>query len=271
MLCGLSSCVMEKLHDTNHPEEGKIVSLATDWTARGEGIPVPATCTARVGEYTADIPTGAPVAIDPLLAPGTYPVNVYNTADKITVTGTTATVATADGTADPLPGWFFTAALEARVEKDRDHALVAVMRQQTRQLTLALEITGDAAHRVQGITARLSGVAAAIDINSGLPVGDPVGVAPLFEREPDGIHCAVTRLLGITGQYPALTVTLDFDGGTPPAVTVSRDLAAELAGFNSDKRTPLALRALLLVTPAAGGFSATISEWTTDTGNAIAD
>jgi hypothetical protein len=264
MLCLLFSCVQERPGDC----DPKAVSLVTDWTARGEGVAIPATCTVRLGDYRAEVATGAPAVIDPPPAPGTYLVNAYNPAGKITVEGTTASVAASDGIVDALPGWFFTAAWEVTVEKERDQLLVAVMRQQTRQLTLALEIAGDAAARVQGVTARLSGVAAAIDINSGNPVGDPASIAPVFEREPDGTCRAVARLLGVTGTGCTLTVTLDFAGGDFLELTPARDL---LAGFNDDKRTPVALHALLVVTSTGSGFSATIGEWTTGTGNAVAD
>lgn len=38
--------------DTDHPEHGKIVSLTTDWTDRGEGIDIPASYTLNAGDYT---------------------------------------------------------------------------------------------------------------------------------------------------------------------------------------------------------------------------
>lgn len=39
----LSSCVKDTLYDTPHPDYGKI-AVTADWSARGEGIDIPATC-----------------------------------------------------------------------------------------------------------------------------------------------------------------------------------------------------------------------------------
>ena len=38
----LSSCVKDTLYDTPHPDYGKI-AVTADWSARGEGIDIPAT------------------------------------------------------------------------------------------------------------------------------------------------------------------------------------------------------------------------------------
>lgn len=47
----LSSCVKDTLYDTPHPDYGKI-AMTADWSARGEGIDIPATWTVTMGDYT---------------------------------------------------------------------------------------------------------------------------------------------------------------------------------------------------------------------------
>ena len=47
----LSSCVKDTLYDTPHPDYGKI-AVTADWSARGEGIDIPATWTVTMGDYT---------------------------------------------------------------------------------------------------------------------------------------------------------------------------------------------------------------------------
>ena len=50
------------------------------------------------------------------------------------------------------------------------------------------------------------------------------------------------------------------------------DLTAELASFNADKKTPLALGSTLVETPAGTGFTATIDKWETiDRNEIVAD
>ncbi|MDR1866136.1 MAG: FimB/Mfa2 family fimbrial subunit [Bacteroidales bacterium] len=243
------------LHDTDHPGGGKIVSLNADRTDVGTGTDVPADYNVKIGDYTTTLSemTGA---VD-LLPPGTYHVNMWNTAEHITVDGTTATADYSDG----LIGWFFTGVADQTVEADRDYTIDVPMRQQVRELTLALEPTGDAKDLIADVAASLSGVAGAIDIETGNPVGAAVSVNPAFEKGSDGKYYATIRLLGVTGTEQKLSLTLRYAGGNPSAQTVVCDLSSQLAAFNADKKTPLTLNAIVVVTPTANGFSATIEEW----------
>ena len=47
----LSSCVKDELHDTPHPDTGKI-TVTADWTDRGDGVDIPAEWTVTMGDYT---------------------------------------------------------------------------------------------------------------------------------------------------------------------------------------------------------------------------
>ena len=64
---------------------------------------------------------------------------VWNPAEGITVSGTTATIAAATGKpgrhgclCGQCPGWFFTHTEQATIEKDRDYTFIAAMKQQVR-------------------------------------------------------------------------------------------------------------------------------------------
>ena len=162
----LSSCVKDTLYDTPHPDYGKI-AVTADWSARGEGVDIPAEWTVTMGGYTGT-ETGATHSPDHLFSPGSYTLAVYNPADGITVSGTTATVDAADGgfIAD-TPGWLFTSVQEVAIEADTDYSLTAVMHQQVRQLTLVIEPAGDAADRIESIEGTLSGAAGTLDFATG--------------------------------------------------------------------------------------------------------
>ena len=46
-----ASCVKDTLYDTPHPDYGKI-AVTADWSARGEGIDIPAAWTVTMGDPT---------------------------------------------------------------------------------------------------------------------------------------------------------------------------------------------------------------------------
>ena len=86
----LSSCVKDELHDTPHPDYGKI-TVTADWSDRGEGVDIPAEWTVTMGGYTGR-ETGETHTPDYLFEPGDYTLAAYNTPENITISGTTATV-----------------------------------------------------------------------------------------------------------------------------------------------------------------------------------
>ena len=166
----LSSCVKDELHDTPHPDTGKI-TVTADWTDRGEGVELPAQWTVTMGDYTGT-ETGETHAPDYLFNPGDYTLAAYSTPENITISGSTATVAptAGDGTGSFIsnaPGWLFTSVQEVTIEADTDYDLTAAMHQQVRQLTLVIEPTGDAADRIESIEGALSGAAGTMDFATG--------------------------------------------------------------------------------------------------------
>ena len=123
-MMSLTSCVKDELFDTPHPDHGK-VTVAADWSARGEGIAVPDKWTVNIGDYTGEETTETH-APDYLFTPGEYSIIAYNPAEKITVSGTTASVASGNGRSGFIsgtPGILFTHVQNITIERDKEHAL----------------------------------------------------------------------------------------------------------------------------------------------------
>ena len=265
LLFSLGGCVKDELHDTPHPDTGK-VTVTVDWSDRGEGVDIPAEWTVTMGGYTGT-ETGATHSPDYLFNPGSYTLAVYNPADDIMVSGTTAAVVQEAGNGAYIsnpPGWLFPSVQEVAIEADTDYSLTAVMRQQVRQLTLMIEPTGDAADRIESIEGALSGAAGTMDFATGT-YGAASDVALHFTRITEGDDAgkwtATVRLLGITGERQTLTATLTYSNGNPQPTELESDLTAALADFNADKTEPLTLGGTMAETPAEAGVEAGITDW----------
>ena len=273
----LSSCVKDTLYDTPHPDHG-MISVTADWSARGDGIDIPATWTVAMGDYTGT-ETSATHAPDHLFAPGSYTLAVWNPAEGITVSGTTATIAAATGNragtdafVDNAPGWFFTHTEQVSIEKDKDYPLTAVMQQQVRELTLMIEPAGDAADRIESIEGTLSGAAGTLDFATGTH-GTPSEVKLHFtkitEGDDAGKWMATVRLLGIAGDAQRLTATLTYTDGNPQPTSLNSDLTSALNGFNDGKTAPLTLGGTIAETPGEAGFTGEITDWETVDGGGV--
>lgn len=265
LLLAATSCVKDELHNTPHPDTGKI-TVTADWTDRGDGVDIPAEWTVTMGDYTGT-ETGTTHTPDYLFNPGSYTLAAYNTPENITVSGTTATVApeTGNGTyISNVPGWLFTSVQDVTVEADTDYGLTAAMRQQVRQLTLVIEPTGDAADRIESIEGALSGAAGTMDFATGT-YGAASDVALHFtkitEGDDAGKWTATVRLLGIAGDLQRLTATLTYSNGNPQPTELESDLTAALVDFNSDKTEPLTLGGTIAETPTEAGVEAGITDW----------
>lgn len=270
----------DPIYDTPHPEKGA-VTLTTDWSGIGEGLTAPASYTVKAGDYTATLSGTDNLLLDHLFAPGEYSFYAYNTAEYITVSGSTVTVSTASGNVDGVgsfiqnaPGWLFTSVTDAVIEADKDHALTAVMRQQVRELTLIIEPTGGTTDRIEHIEGYLTGAAASLNFADGThatPSNVEVEFAKIADSANAGKWTATVRLLGTVGGQQRLSVQIHFADGSPAAVNIDSDLSTELATFNADKRTPLSLGGKVVETPTEAGFGATITDWTPVTGSGTAD
>lgn len=273
LLLTLGGCVKDELHDTPHPDTGKI-TVTADWADRGEGVDIPVSWHIVMGDYTGT-ETGATHSPDYLFNPGSYTLAVYNPADGITVSGTTATVvqqAETEAFISNTPGWLFTSVQEVAIEADTDYELTAVMHQQVRELTLMIEPEGDAADRIETIEGTLSGAAGTLDFATGTH-GTPSEVELHFTKITEGDNAgkwmATVRLLGIAGDAQRLTATLTYIDGNPQPTSLNSDLTAALDDFNDDKTTPLTLGGTLAETPDEAGFTGEITGWETVDGGGV--
>ena len=131
----LAGCrVKDPIYNTPHPDHGT-VTLTADWSSIGEGLTAPASYTVKAADYTVTV-SGVTNRLDRLFVPGRYSIYAYNTAEHITVTGTTANVEAASAPARQTgtfvrntPGWLFASATDASIEADTEHAYTAVMQQ----------------------------------------------------------------------------------------------------------------------------------------------
>ncbi len=277
----LSSCVKDTLYDTPHPDHG-MISVTADWSARGEGIDIPATWTVTMGDYTGT-ETSATHAPDHLFDPGSYTLAVWNPAEGITVNGTTATVAATTGNdavagafISNAPGWLFTSVQQVLIEKDTDYPLTAAMKQQVRELTLVVEPTGDAAGRITEIVAHLTGAAGTLDFATDT-YGAVSNVVLPFTKITEGADAgkwkATVRLLGVTGTEQLLTGEIRYADGNPTPTTLKSDLTEALKEFNTGKSASLTLGGTLVETPEETEFSGfEITGWeTVEGGDASAE
>ena len=277
----LSSCVKDTLYDTPHPDHG-MISVTADWSARGEGIDIPATWTVTMGDYTGT-ETSATHAPDHLFDPGSYTLAVWNPAEGITVSGTTATVAAATGNdavagafISNAPGWLFTSVQQVLIEKDTDYPLTAAMKQQVRELTLVVEPTGDAAGRITEIVAHLTGAAGTLDFATdtyGAASNVVLPFTKITEGDDAGKWKATVRLLGVTGTEQLLTGEIRYADGNPTPTTLKSDLTEALKEFNTGKSASLTLGGTLVETPEETEFSGfEITGWeTVEGGDASAE
>lgn len=266
-----TSCVKDELHDTPHPDYGKI-TVTADWSDRGGGVDIPAEWTVTMGDYTGT-ETGETHSPDYLFKPGGYTLAAYNIPEGITVSGTTAAVNAADGGCIVnTPGWLFSSVQEVAIEADTDYSLTAVMRQQVRQLTLMIEPTGDAANRIESIVGTLSGAAGTLDFATGT-YGTPSEVELRFTKitkgDDAGKWMATVRLLGIAGNLQRLTATLTYTDGNPQPTALESDLTTALDGFNDGKTAPLTLGGTITETPGEAGFTGEITDWETVDGGGV--
>lgn len=260
-IAAMTSCTIVDLED---PLKGNI-TLTTDWSKRTSGIEQPTNYTVIVNNQTLNYTQ--PTNLLPYFNVGTYPIYVYNTPDKISIAGTTATIATTNNQIDPFPGWLFTATTQAIYADFKEETITATMQQQVRQLTITLKPKGGTIDRIASITTNLSGVTGAWDFKANVPTGNSMNVPVTFIKQDNGTWQAVVRLLGITGTQQKLSGTVTFEGGSPADIALDSDLSAVIALFNTDKITPLLLQGEMKETPSEFGFTSVITSWESGNGS----
>lgn len=259
----LTACdVKDPIYETDHPGKAE-VTVKVDWSGIDPNIkPADYWVSYQGDELKAEADEFTMHDLDP----GSYTLYSYNKPEGIAIS---ETLATATYIATPL-GWLFTGKLTETVEADKDYTFTVPMKQQVRQLTLVIEPTGGTADKIESITATLSGVAGTLDMDSDTH-GTPSNAPLTFTKGSDGKWSATVRLLGVTGSVQKMTGTITFTGGTPADIPLESDLSSGLADFNTEKNEPLALNGGRVELPTEAGFTATINDWTKNTGTGIAD
>lgn len=229
-----TSCVKDTLHNTPHPDKGAVTVSLTGVSAGDNYV-------LDIDGKSADF-TGSSFTFPDLLAPGIHSLVVYNRTEGFTFDGRTARVnalndeTRADGTAIiPLPGYLKTASQEITVTADDTLRVNAVPVQRVRDLHFELEVTQGRPELIQSVTATLSGIAEAFDMEKGETTGEPVSTVFSFTRDGSKLTADV-RLLGTMGAVQTLVLDIVFvDGGRTQRTEV--DLTEALADFNGDMTT----------------------------------
>ena len=234
LLLSATSCVKDTLYDTPHPDRGAVTVSLTGWTADDDYV-------LDMDGKTADI-TGSPFTNPNLLNPGTHSMVIYNRVEGFTFDGRLAYVnasdnkSHADGTSViPLPGYLKTSNQEITVVADDTLRITPSPQQRVRNLQLELEVTQGRPELIQSVTATLSGIAGAFDMEAGQTTGEPTSTVFSFTREGSKLT-ADARLLGTMGAVQTLVLDIVFtDSGRTQRTEVN--LTEALADFNGDMTT----------------------------------
>ncbi len=225
----LSSCVKDTLYDTPHPDKGAVTVSLTGVSADDNYV-------LDMDGKVADI-TGSPFTYPDLLNPGTHSMVIYNRAEGFTFDERMARVnAHTDGTSViPLPGYLKTVSQQITVTADDTLRVNAVPQQRVRDLQLELEVTQGRPELIQSVTATLSGIAGAFDMEQGQTTGEPASTLFSFTRDGSRLT-AYARLLGTMGAVQTLVLDIVFiDGGRTQHTEV--DLTEAMKDFNGDMTT----------------------------------
>ena len=263
----LTACIKDDLYNTPSPSQGSIIT--TDWTQRGEGIPVPTGYTVEAAGSTF-ILQAQETAIPALFAPGDITLLGYNLPEGVSIANGTATVArtTADGSLQrPDPGMLFGGTSVTTVIADDTVRVSLPMRQLFRRVQFELTITGGDPERITGIEARLEGAAPSVNISTGEVAGETINAAAgnavsvqiPFVRTGNKLTAAI-QMPGIIATAPQRTViTLAFTDGKRQ--TAETDVSEAFANFNANRLIPLRLSGSLYA-PEGAEAGGSILKWT---------
>ncbi|MDR0983206.1 MAG: hypothetical protein LBM07_08230 [Culturomica sp.] len=258
VMTSLFSCShfpFDELHDTNHPN-GAVVTLKADWSGY-DGV-IPEVLNTEIANNLFTFSSTSEAVFNQILPEARYTIPVYNTADNISVTGTTANAVNPTGV-----GMFFTSVKDVLLEKDKNYNLIFPMAQKVRTLTLEIRFKGNLADNVASISATLSGVASALNFSTDEHAGAFNVELPFVEGEED-TWSVTLNLLGMTGNQQILSGNIVFDNNIVSDVPLNSDLSEYLKDFNTDKDTPLVLSSEIEVLDEDAidvGFVFEIDEW----------
>lgn len=257
----LNSCVKDELFNTPHPDKGAVV-LTADWSERSSACAAPMEYTLHhtCCEKTSCTMDGTvPDCVPSLFAEGTHTLVAHNTADKITIDGLTATVATVkEGHIDPMPGYLLAAVQKADIAKDDTVRITLPMRQHVRDMHIELTVTEGDPGQIESVTGTLTGVATSFDLVEQKLTGAEASALLAFSRSGEKLT-ADARLLGFIGTAPAFTLEVRFADGRTQTVRNDR-FADAVKEFGSDMTETFVLTNNLNL-PVEAGMEATIEDW----------
>ena len=265
LLILVSGCVKDDLYNTSHPDKGAVV-ITTDWTAALSESNLPETYFLRMDGGEAKEVKGTTVCYPDLLMPGTHTLSAYNEAERITISGTTATVKLrTDGTLESLPGYLFSTVKELDVVQDDTLRITLPMERRICPITLKLSLEGGNTGKIASINATLGGIAGTVDLLTGIIGTENLAVAldvKQAETKPraytEGALEMNCRLVGINPQErQLLTITVTMADGY--VQTITSDLSEYLKELNADMK-PIELDGKVEV-PQDGHFNGTITDW----------
>lgn len=266
LVIGITSCnTLIDLEDIPQPAQASgTVKLLTDWDKRTTGIDVPSSYTVALNKRNLIFQNLENTL--PELQTGVYPALIYNEADKISVSGSTATVFTQGDMVESVPGWLFSSSLNIIYEARVERLQTATMMQQVRQLNIVFNITTNNLSELAFIESDLTGVANSLDLKSNLYNGSDLKVKLLPNRE-DSVLTLSGRLIGLTTEVHKLRLKLILSNGKEQRIEI--DLSNKLENFNSDKHVIMTLTANMEINIKAD-IEATIEDWEiVDNGNII--
>ena len=261
VMLSLTSCVKDELFNTPHPDKGAVI-LTADWSERSSVCAAPTeytlyhTC-CETASCTMDGTTSG--CVPSLFAEGTHTLVAHNTADKITIDGLTATVATVkEGHIDPMPGYLLTAVQKADIVKDDTVCVTLSMRQHVRDMHIELTVTEGDPGQIESVTGTLTGVATSFDLAEQKLTGTEASALLTFSRSGNKLT-ADARLLGFAGTTPSFTLEVRFTDGRTQTVRNDR-FADAVKEFGNDMTETFVLTNNLNL-PVEAGMEATIEDW----------
>lgn len=269
----LTSCVKDELFDTPHPDKGAVV-ITTEWAEALAESDIPTSYFLSMDGGAAKQANEKGFTYPDLLTPGEHSLLVYNEPQGLTLNGKTAEVnLLPDGTAEPMPGYLFSAEQKLAVVQDDTLRVSIPMIRRICPITMNLTLSGENTGKIAKIEAELSGVAGSVDMQSGaigaenLTIKPVVGQASAKNRAfTEGKVELKCRVLGINmAERQMLTVTVTMEDGY--VSTITSDLTDYLKDLNEEMK-PIELNGTVEA-PQDGHFSGTIEDWEVVSGGDI--
>ena len=267
----MTGCVKDELFNTPHPDKGAVV-VTTDWTDALAEVTVPDTYFLSMdGGETKEVQAVTNCYPD-LLLPGKHTLLAYNEPQGMKVSGTTATVnSLKDGTLEPLPEDLFSAVKELDVAQDDTLHVTMPMVRRLCPIVLNLSLEGDNTEHIASITATLGGMAASVDLQTGVTGNENATVTLDIKQQAGSKKRAYSegrlemrcRVVGVNPQQrQLLTVSVTMADGY--VQTIVSDLTDYLKDLNAEM-DPIELTGTVEA-PQDGHFSGTIEDWKTVSG-----